>query len=382
MRICFWGDIASAINGNTKGGGQLQIALIAKLLAQCGHEVIVLDHETDIDFITSEGIRIVKIKGWDDGFRLIRTFTHRLPQLYRSLVDAKADIYYCRIRDFRHILAYWASRRCGGKFVLGIASDLDVADFRIRWKYTYTVHLHSLWDLVNGILSEAVYPFLLKKADMVLVQHEGQRQSLESKGQTSTIQYNLFNCENLPDESNERHNEFVYIGSLDKRKGFRELVDLIKMTPHYKYKIVGQPRDKTAALLFQELKAFINVELLGRLSHSETMFVLSGARALISTSKWEGFPNIFLEAWAMGIPVISMYVDPGGIVKRNKLGYVARGNFKKMLTAMSETSYSEEFKVRSVNYVKRHHAVNSERINELDCLFRSIVGNDCRTGSR
>lgn len=114
MRICFWGDIASAINGNTKGGGQLQIALIAKLLAQCGHEVIVLDHETDVDFITSEGIRIVKIKGWDNGFRLIRTFTNRLPLLYRSLVDVKADIYYCRIRDFRHILAYWASRRCGG----------------------------------------------------------------------------------------------------------------------------------------------------------------------------------------------------------------------------------------------------------------------------
>ena len=82
----------------------------------------------------------------------------------------------------------------------------------------------------------------------------------------------------------------------------------------------------------------------------------------------------------MGIPVISMYVDPGGIVKRNELGYVARGNFKKMLTAMSETSYSEEFKVRSVNYVKRHHAVNGERVNDLDCLFRSIGENDCRTG--
>ena len=376
MRICFWGDIASAINGNTKGGGQLQIALIAKLLAQSGHDVVILDHETDSDYNTSEGIRIVKIKGWDDGFKMIRTFTHRLPQLYRSLIDAKADIYYCRIRDFRHILAFWASRKCGGKFVLGIASDLDVADFNTRWKYTYTVHLHSMWDLVNGILSEVVYPFLLKKADMVLVQHEGQRISLEGKGLASTIQYNLLNCENLPDGSDESHNEFVYIGSLDKRKGFRELVSLIKMAPLYKYKIVGKPRDKTAALLFQELKTFDNVELLGRLSHSETLLVLSGARALISTSRWEGFPNIFLEAWALGIPVLSMYVDPGGIVEMNKLGFVAKGDYKKMLTAMSETSYSEEFKVKSVNYVKSHHAINSERISGLDCLFRNILGND------
>ena len=60
----------------------------------------------------------------------------------------------------------------------------------------------------------------------------------------------------------------------------------------------------------------------------------------------------------------------------NKLGFVAKGDYKKMLTAMSETSYSEEFKVKSVNYVKSHHAINSERISGLDCLFRNILGND------
>ena len=33
MKICFWGDLVGALTGNTNGGGELQIALLAKALA-------------------------------------------------------------------------------------------------------------------------------------------------------------------------------------------------------------------------------------------------------------------------------------------------------------------------------------------------------------
>ncbi len=41
MKICFWGDIGKALSGNTSGGGELQIALLARALAKAGHEVVV-----------------------------------------------------------------------------------------------------------------------------------------------------------------------------------------------------------------------------------------------------------------------------------------------------------------------------------------------------
>ena len=110
MKICFWGDIASAIKGNTNGGGQLQIMLLAKALALAGHEVVILDHEIEKEFKTDEGIMVLPIKGWNEGIRMIRTFTGRLPRLYADLKKQRADIYYCRIRDFRHIFAFWAAR--------------------------------------------------------------------------------------------------------------------------------------------------------------------------------------------------------------------------------------------------------------------------------
>lgn len=97
MRICFWGKIADALNGRTGGGGELQIALMAKTLAGLGHEVVVVDLDISKEYTTQDGIRVCPVKGYNKGIKGLRTFTHRLPGLYSTFVNINADIYYCRI---------------------------------------------------------------------------------------------------------------------------------------------------------------------------------------------------------------------------------------------------------------------------------------------
>ena len=45
----------------------------------------------------------------------------------------------------------------------------------------------------------------------------------------------------------------------------------------------------------------------------------------------EGFPNIFIEAWACGVPVLSLHVDPGGVIKKEGLGEIADGNINTLV---------------------------------------------------
>lgn len=381
MKICFWGEIARALKGNTTGGSELQSALLAKALARGGHEVVIIDPETTEDYQTAEGIKIFRIKEWNNGIRFIRILTHRLPQLYLCQRNQKADIYYCRMRDFTHYLAYRASRKVNGKFILALASNLDAMGFRMRLKHYYIPNIgygSSLWWFFSGILNEIVHPWLLRKADMVFVQHEGQKQILHQKNIKSTLVSNLIDLTQIPVLSKPIHNDFIYVGWLDKRKGFSEFFDLVRSSPSLTFKIIGPPRDKTGHLYFEKLKSFPNVSLLGELSHSDTLKHIANSKALISTSPMEGFPNIFIEAWACGIPVLSLYFDPGGVIKNEGLGIVADGNIDKMLKAMADTRYTEDFAARSRAYVENNHVLNENKIKQISYLFNELI----RTGEK
>jgi len=175
MRICFWGKIADALLGKTYGGGELQIALLAKSLTRLGHEVVVVDLDIKEGFVTDEGIKVYPVIGYNSGMKMFRTLTHRLPALYSTFAGLKADVYYCRIREYRHIIVYMVARKLKAKFILSLASDLDILSIRKRWKHFYSSNVKDLWGVFNGVMGEMVYPYLLRNADLVLVQHEGQK---------------------------------------------------------------------------------------------------------------------------------------------------------------------------------------------------------------
>lgn len=373
MKICFWGNIAYALNGKTDGGGELQLALLAKSLARGGQEVVVFDINTKEDFITADGIKVLKIKGWDrKGVPIIRAF-QRLLQLYKSLKAQNADIYYCRIRDFKHIIAFWAARKVKGKFILGTASDLDVANIMIRFKYFHCVYYGGGWTLYNIILNEIAFPWLIKNADMVLVQHEGQKNILIKKGIKSVVFPNLFDCKSIPVEQNDSPKNFIYVGSLNKRKGFHEFYEVVTKAPLHTFTVIGQPKDKLAKMYYEKLKSVHNISLLGRLSHSETLKHIAHSKAMISTSPMEGFPNVFIEAWACGVPVLSMYVDPGDIIKREELGDIAHGNIDQLLQSMDNFKITDKFVKKAKSYVEDNHALNANRIREINSLFYKLA---------
>lgn len=374
MRICFWGKIADALLGKTYGGGELQIALLARALITLGHEVVVVDLDIEEEFTTDEGIKVYPVVGYNSGLKMFRTITHRLPALYSTFVKIQADVYYCRIREYRHIIVYMAARKVKAKFIMSLASDLDILGIGKRWKHFYSSNVKDLWGVFNGMMGEIIYPFLLRKADLVLVQHDGQQKILSGKGISSKVFYNLIDVNSLkwPNEDNTT-SSYVYVGSLDKRKGFEDFYELVKRTPKHKYRVIGRVRDKTGSILYRQLENFGNVKLMGKLSHSDTINEISHSKALISTSPMEGFPNIFIEAWGCGVPVLSLHVDPGDVIKREGLGYVAEGNLDMLIENMSTLSRSEDFSNKSRTYVQAHHALTDDRLAEIQNAFNGLL---------
>jgi glycosyltransferase involved in cell wall biosynthesis len=372
MRICFWGKIADALNGRTGGGGELQIAMMAKTLAGLGHEIVVVDLDIIDEFTTQDGIRVCPVKGYNKGIKGLRTFTHRLPGLYSTFVNINADIYYCRIREYRHVIVYMAARKVGAKFVLGLASDLDILSIGKRWKHFYSSNVRDLWGVFNGLAGELVYPYMLRNADGVFVQHMGQKELLKKKNIDSVVLPNVIDASSFTLGTDSDKSDFVYVGSLDKRKGFADFYRVVKETSGHSFRVIGSPRDKTGNHYYEKLKLFKNVKLTGRLSHDETLRQISGSRALISTSPMEGFPNVFIEAWAVGVPVLSLYVDPGNVIEKEELGVNAHGNIKLLIEAIDKIVLNDKFSDRAKEYVRKNHELNIERKKEIGRLFTLI----------
>jgi len=373
MKVCFWGKIADALQGNTYGGGELQIALIARSLASKGHEVVVVDLDITKEFQTSDGIKVVPVEGYNKGIKGLRTITHRLPALYSTFVKVNADVYYCRIREYRHIIVYLAAKKVKARFILGLASDLDILSISKRWKHFYSSNVRDFWGLFNAILGELVYPFLLRKADLILVQHQGQQELLERKEIHSLVFNNVIDLNGQSYQEEIESTDLVYVGSLDKRKGFTDFYYLVTQTPDCRYKVIGRTRDKTGEVLYDRLKSFPNVKLAGKLSHEETIREIARSRALVSTSPMEGFPNIFIEAWSCGIPVLSLFVDPGGVISREKLGFVAGGDIEKLIYSVRNVTNNIEFRSMAIDYVHRNHEITESKITEINTCFESVL---------
>jgi glycosyltransferase involved in cell wall biosynthesis len=375
MKICFWGNNSNALNGSPSGGGELQIALLAKALAKSGHEVIFVDYNLTQDFCTEDGIKVYCIKGYNDGIRVFRTLTIRLKLIYQTLKNQNADVYYCRIRDFRHILVFWAARRIKSKFVLALASDIDASGIATRLKYLLSADIKGIWWYFNAFVSEFVYFWLLRKSDMILVQHEGQKNMLLGKGIKSEVFSNLIDLRDIPVKTNTFQDGFCYVGSLDKRKGFADFFAIVEKCQFLHFKVIGKPRDKMGESHYKKLKMHKNVTLYGRLNHRDTLNQISTSQALISTSPMEGFPNIFLEAWACGIPVLSLHFDPGGIIQKENLGFVANGDKESLIRAMISIDNTSEFEKQAKEYIENNHVMNERKTREINDLFVSMMKN-------
>ena len=374
MRFCFFGNISAALKGRTPGGGELQIALLAKALALKGHEVVIVSPDSVENFTSPEGIQFISVPDWNKGLRVIRLFLYRIPRLKKVLIQQNADYYYVRLRSYMQIIPFWASKKVAGKFIIAAAHDFDVSSFSKKFKYNYKPKFNLFRFLTFDLPSDLVFKYLLNQADYILLQHSGQNTNLNSAKGKIALFPNIFDFSNITPEpvENPIKDYFVHPGALSILKGTQNLYKLINLLDkNILIVIVGQPTDKESEKLYTQLRKIKNVVLKGRLSHKDTIQLISNAKALINTSNFEGFPNIFLEAWASGVPVISLNVNPGNVLNKYNLGIYCEGNLNKMKKSIESFKNDGFNKEKLISYVSEFHNLDTAGERFLNIINNS-----------
>lgn len=132
----------------------------------------------------------------------------------------------------------------------------------------------------------------------------------------------------LPEDANV----LVSVGGLVERKGFHRVIDvlprLLQHYPNLHYLIVGGASvegDMSMQLKEQvrNLELCDQVHFLGSLAPEELKVPLSSADVFVLATRNEGWANVFLEAMACGLPVVT--TDVGGnseVVCREEFGMI------------------------------------------------------------
>jgi glycosyltransferase involved in cell wall biosynthesis len=141
---------------------------------------------------------------------------------------------------------------------------------------------------------------------------------------------------------------FLWADRMVPYKHPERYVELARARPDLKFKMVLSPTSEMPedllARVHQEGEALPNLELLPGRPREQLLEETRRAAAIVSTSDVEGMPNTFLEAWARGVPVLSLTVDPDDRISEHQIGIVAGGSMERLTEGASKLWHERELR--------------------------------------
>jgi glycosyltransferase involved in cell wall biosynthesis len=295
------------------------------------------------------------------------------PRFWRAL---KPDIVCCFGNNDLSVEAIADCHRLGIRTMLCIASDEDVsADY-----------LPGNHDLSNYGMPKWKGHYALSTADCIVVQTEGQREAVANRfGRPSVLIRNPVSV-SIDDAQRwlprEKREYILWIGRSDTfHKRPHIFLELAKRCPDLPFLMIV---NNTHAEVFEMLQAECpdNLRIIERVTHDEIWSHLRRARVFVSTSRFEGFPNTFLQSAVLGTPIVSLEVDPDEMLTKYGCGICLAGDRSALgdnvLRLWDDASAAESFANTCHRYILERHEA-SGRVAEfeicLEKLNKDLLGN-------
>ena len=290
------------------GGAEVQQCVLARQLVRAGYRVsmITLDYGQPSP-VTVDGVTVHKAFRPDEGVPVLRWAHPRLTSMWRAMRKVDADVYYQRSSAvWTGIVAAFCRRHGKGSIYAG-ASDRDFVRGEEQIKYA-----RDRWIYHRGLAT----------VDAIVAQNKAQVETCRKyHGREAVL---IQSCYELPKDSGFQDKDRVlWVGTIHDQKRPELLLEMARRLPHRRFVMIGGPSPKGErfqAGYYEAIQAqaaqLANVEFKGFLPLAQVEPWFDRARVLVLSSVYEGMPNVFLQAWARGVPVVSS-VDVG--VPMNRL---------------------------------------------------------------
>jgi len=317
--ICFvahnaYGALASIDNGHI-GGIETQQSRMSRWFANNGYDVSMITWDDGYQHgDVVHGVKLLKLCCRDDGLPLIRFIYPRWTSLFSALKKANADVYYYNCGDLAlGQIAIWAKMN-NKKLLYTLANEIDCY-----------MNLPALKELRERVL----YRYGLKNSDTIVAQTKKQKNLLKEEYDLDSnvipMPFFDFDLNNRvdPDILLKNQKQVLWVGRITKAKRIELFLDLAEKMPQYSFHVAGAANDNSryACEMLNRMESISNVVYHGRLLRHQVYDLYTESMLLCSTSIYEGFPNVYLEAWSFGLPLITTF-DPDDVVSEFGMGQV------------------------------------------------------------
>jgi glycosyltransferase involved in cell wall biosynthesis len=294
--------------------------------------------------VSVDGITVHKSFRPDAGVPVLRFLHPRLSTMWRALREVDADVYYQRSSAMWTGVVAEFCRRHGKRSIYAGASDRD---FQIGKEQI--VHARDRWIYRRG----------LARVDCIVAQNPMQIEFCRrNHGREAVL---IPSCYQLPADARPGKGDVVlWVGTIHRYKRPHWLLDMAERLPHRRFVLIGGPSvdaESNWPGYFDEMRAraarLANVEFKGFLPLAEVEKQFDRARVLALTSEYEGMPNVFLQAWARGIPTVGS-LDVGAPVSTVYSG-VEEGAHKLEALLADEVLWARR-SAESLAYFERNHS--------------------------
>jgi len=345
------------------GGAETQLMLLTRALSAGGTAVcVVVFAVPGIEIPASDhGVDVLKRPPYFGGGSIAGRL--REAAAVRSAVRRlDADVVVTRCAGFWVGLVGLSTKLSRRRFVYSSASLLDFKDDSGLRKWSDRV----------------LFRLGITLADEIVVQTEEQVELCKRRfGRTPTLIRSVSEAAEPGDVPGEA---FLWTGRIEPNKRPLEFVELARSLPaaHF-WMIAPKPRTEAGLQLWAKIERAVlelpNLELLSPLPRPELMHRLTRTVAVVSTSEFEGMPNIFLEGWSRGVPALALNHDPDGVIARYGLGGFAAGHRERLVELArglwekrSTPDARRETGDRCRAYIEENHSPSTVSTQWLDVL--------------
>jgi len=300
------------------GGAELQVALLAKELAALGHEVVIVGGDTgQEDGKILDGVRTLvggkfHTGGWLDTLRA-------LPVIFGIIAREKPD--YLIVFGWTSLLWIIARVRPFFRYRLVFICGLDT-------------EVDGSFGLSHGwrgrLFEEGV-----RLADRRFAMSDFQDAMYTRQGLEHAVYRSLVLPRKTP-RTSDKTEDLLWIGRCQQIKRPNLFLDLVERLPRARCTMICSCEDVPLwEFVAKRAEGIKNLTFLERVPYHGIQEYYDRSRLLISTSEAEGVPNVMIQAAQGGAGIISLEMDPDGMIGRFGAGFCAEGDFEKMVTEIS-----------------------------------------------